>query len=560
LGSTMRSSALVALIVAAAFAAANAEQTGLYPNFPFCKCVKTPSSYTLSPSVRALGGGKYCFTLNAVTPPGCTSYCCTKADLKKLEFNVNQACDVFGATVKATVNGIATKVGPSFSYAPDGPVGSTVLRITQLGLSRADDGAEICLTLLPSKAGEGCTTLEDLCVPPTNSAPGVCTVAAFDSQNDCCPISNVNVPSPPPPSPRPPSPRPPSPRPPSPPPPSPPPPSPPPPSPPPPSPPPPSPPPPSPPPPSPPPPSPPPPSPRPPNPPPPSPSPPPPSPPPPSPPPPSPPPPSPSPPSPPPPSPPPPSPPPPSPPPPSPPPPPPPSPKPPSPSPPSPPPPSPPPPSPPPPSPPPPRPPPPSPPPPNPPPPSPPPPNPPPPSPPPPSPPPPCSTCAYIFLVATSPSAIPYSFTAEDCVLLGDAIGTDLAERAATVGARILTPFQVAQCGIDVIKVCGTFFSDADGALLQPLVDELLAAWINNVLGGSESCPESLLGYDVTSAIGGDSNIFDIPISCLNGQLTKQCLFPPPPPSPLPPSPKPPSPRPPSPPPPSPPPPSPPPP
>nr|ABA41400.1 pherophorin-C2 protein precursor [Chlamydomonas reinhardtii] len=377
----MRCSILVSVLFAAAIAAAQGAQSGLYTSFPYCQCKKSPSAYKLGDVVVAKGNNQYCFKLSAKVPAGCTDYCCSKADLKKIEFNVYEACDVFGEVVKATINGVPTKVGVSFHKPTDGPVGSTTLVLTQLGLGLASDGAEICITLSMNKNGKGCTTLEELCIPPPGLPKGVCSAALFDSQNDCCPISTPGIPSPPPPSPPPPSPPPPSPPPPSPPPPSPPPPSPPPPSPPPPSPPPPSPPPP--PPPSPPPPSPPPPSP----PPPPPPSPPPPSPPPPSPPPPPPP----SPPPPPPPSPPPPpppSPPPPSPPPPSPPPPPPPSPPPPSPPPPSPPPPSPPPP--PPPSPPPPPPPsPPPPPPPSPPPPSPPPPSPPPPSPPPPSPPPP---------------------------------------------------------------------------------------------------------------------------------------------------------------------------
>ncbi|KAG2437934.1 hypothetical protein HXX76_005550 [Chlamydomonas incerta] len=188
---------------------ASAQQSGLYPNFPFCKCIKTPTAYRLSPTVTSKGDNTYCFTLSAKVPAGCNNYCCNKADLKKIEINSFQACDVFSPPVKATINGVPTKVAPAFSTPKDGPAGSTTLVLTQLGLGLANDGAEICITLGLNKNGKGCTTLEELCVPPAGMPAGVCTAALFDSQNDCCPLSQANVPSPPPPSPPPPSPPPP---------------------------------------------------------------------------------------------------------------------------------------------------------------------------------------------------------------------------------------------------------------------------------------------------------------------------------------------------------------
>ncbi|KAG2447493.1 hypothetical protein HYH02_007419 [Chlamydomonas schloesseri] len=216
----MRSSySLIAVLVAAACAAAQGAQSGLYTSFPFCKCKKTPSAYKLGDIVTAKGNGQYCFKLSAKVPAGCNDYCCNKADLKKIEFNVNKSCDVFGDVVKATINGQPTKVGASFNEPIDGPVGSTTLVLTQLGLGLGSDGAEICITLSKNKNGKGCTTLEELCVPPAGLPKGVCSAALFDSQNDCCPISTPGIPSPPPPSPPPPPPPPP---PPSPPPPSPP--------------------------------------------------------------------------------------------------------------------------------------------------------------------------------------------------------------------------------------------------------------------------------------------------------------------------------------------------
>ncbi|PNW73149.1 hypothetical protein CHLRE_14g620702v5 [Chlamydomonas reinhardtii] len=206
----MRSSySLVAVLVAAAFAAAQGAQSGLYTSFPYCQCKKSPSAYKLGDVVVAKGNNQYCFKLSAKVPAGCTDYCCTKADLKKIEFNVYEACDVFGEVVKATINGVPTKVGVSFHEPIDGPVGSTTLVLTQLGLGLASDGAEICITLSLNKNGKGCTSLEELCIPPPGLPKGVCSAALFDSQNDCCPISTPGIPSPPPPSPPPPSPPPP---------------------------------------------------------------------------------------------------------------------------------------------------------------------------------------------------------------------------------------------------------------------------------------------------------------------------------------------------------------
>ncbi|GLI64960.1 hypothetical protein VaNZ11_008366, partial [Volvox africanus] len=531
----MKRGALLLTFVVAALAVADAQQFGELLNFPFCKCESLESPYRLSSTVKAHGGGKFCFALNVAPTPGCTSHCCTKADLKKITFNVRNECDVVGVAVKATVNGVPTKVAADFDLPDHGPPGSTILRLTQLGLGMDSDGAELCITLLSNNAGKGCTTLEDLCVPPPGQPAGVCSAALFDTQQDCCPISNVNtpdsmmsvmmalsqsqptlpslqhssvlstspaptppppqdpsplpplsLPSPPPPlpplSPPPPSPAPPSPPPPSPPPPSPPPPSPPPPSPAPLSPPPPSPPPPSPPPPSPPPPSPPPPSPPPP----------------------------------------------------------------------SPPPPSPPPPSPPPPSPPPPSPPPPSPPPPSPPPPSPPPPSPPPPSPPPPSPPPPpsalpsssptllppaspllasasnhppspgrCTFCTYLTITPIKP-LYPINITTSQCNVFAELVVADVIAKAQVIDAILLSDPPSISCSSHQVKVCGLFASNAEGAKLQPWIEARVADWLS-VVTDLTTCPAFLNGYDVTVATGGDGQWPNLPASCLNATRAVAC-------------------------------------
>ena len=65
--------------------AAQGAQSGLYTSFPYCQCKKSPSAYKLGDVVVAKGNNQYCFKLSAKVPAGCTDYCCTKADLKKIE-------------------------------------------------------------------------------------------------------------------------------------------------------------------------------------------------------------------------------------------------------------------------------------------------------------------------------------------------------------------------------------------------------------------------------------------------------------------------------------------
>ncbi|PNH04571.1 Perphorin-1 [Tetrabaena socialis] len=186
----MKLGPILALVAVAAFAAGAHAQAyaGIYPEFPFCQCVKSPSAYSLAPTIKAMGGSKFCFTLNVKVPSGSNAYCATKADLKKIEINVNSACDVFGAKVAATLNGKPTTVGVSFDAATQGTANATVMRMTQLGLGLGSDGTEICITLIAGKNG-GCTTLEALCVPPAGLPKGVCSAAMFDSEMNCCPIS-----------------------------------------------------------------------------------------------------------------------------------------------------------------------------------------------------------------------------------------------------------------------------------------------------------------------------------------------------------------------------------
>lgn len=103
------------------------------------------------------------------------------------QFHAQPQCDINnGASVSATINGVPTRVGPAYDQPPDGPPGGTILRLTQLGLTAATaNGARLCIKLTAGRNGTGCGTLEQMCVPPAGSPPGVCTAAIFDSGNGC---------------------------------------------------------------------------------------------------------------------------------------------------------------------------------------------------------------------------------------------------------------------------------------------------------------------------------------------------------------------------------------
>ncbi|GIL56727.1 hypothetical protein Vafri_12042 [Volvox africanus] len=174
-------------------------QTGTIPNFPFRSCNTSNGAYRLAPVWAPLGGGQYCFTIQVnQDAQSCSGACCTSG-LHKIEFNVSSSCLVAGASVTATLNGVPTRVGATFDKPPYGNPGSAVLRITQLGLDPVTaQGAQLCITLKPNRARQGCTTLEQLCSSPGFPA-GTCTAATFDAACDCCPVSQVVQAQPPPP-------------------------------------------------------------------------------------------------------------------------------------------------------------------------------------------------------------------------------------------------------------------------------------------------------------------------------------------------------------------------
>ncbi|EFJ49422.1 extracellular matrix glycoprotein pherophorin-V36 [Volvox carteri f. nagariensis] len=188
--------ALVATVIAVA-------DTATINNFPYVSCTKRPGAYSVASTVRMPDPNTFCFTIQATPPTGCTSRCCS-ADLRKILLDVTPECIVHNPNIRATLNGVATKVGPAFEPGVNGPNGTYALRLTQLGLNiTTAAGAEVCISLGLNSQGAGCVTMQQLCKPPVGAAAGTCSIAIFDSQNDCCPISESGTyvaPPPPPPS------------------------------------------------------------------------------------------------------------------------------------------------------------------------------------------------------------------------------------------------------------------------------------------------------------------------------------------------------------------------
>ncbi|GIM11472.1 hypothetical protein Vretimale_14967, partial [Volvox reticuliferus] len=138
---------------------------------------------------------------------------------------------------------------------------------------------------------------------------------------------------------------------------------------------------------------------------------------------------------------------------------------------------------------------------------SPPPPRPKPPSPPPPlSPPPPCTSCIYTTLTPGPTVLIPYELTSSDCAKLANVIQANVSSKAAALGAVLLSTPTVT-CDKAFVKVCFTFKSDQDGALLMPFIADLTQAWLDAFL--SPGCPSYLSGYTVSVTAGPDGDPFN---------------------------------------------------
>ncbi|GIL82129.1 hypothetical protein Vretifemale_11064 [Volvox reticuliferus] len=195
----MKHAAVVVLLLAAAFVAAPLALAVEVDTFPFFKCGGTPTPYSFPGASTSYRNGTYCATL-VVSPPKNASDPCATADLRKIEVNINPACDVKNTIVKATINGVPTTITPAFFVPAGAPEGSVALRMTQLGLGLGNNGDVICITLSPKTPGatNACTNLESLCQAPPGAPPGTCSAALVDTTLRCCAINVVSPVRPPP--------------------------------------------------------------------------------------------------------------------------------------------------------------------------------------------------------------------------------------------------------------------------------------------------------------------------------------------------------------------------
>ncbi|KAG2454484.1 hypothetical protein HYH02_001502 [Chlamydomonas schloesseri] len=115
------------------------------------------------------------------------------------------------------------------------------------------------------------------------------------------------------------------------------------------------------------------------------------------------------------------------------------------------------------------------------------------------------------------------------------AIMTDTLNVAAEdANARMISPFEYRECSTaygaqnPIVVVCGTFFSAADGALLQDEINDLLDSILSEMKGG-EDCPPRLRGYTLLAVVQPEDGSPD----CLSGTSSAACapeLTPAPPP------------------------------
>ncbi|KAG2454158.1 hypothetical protein HYH02_001194 [Chlamydomonas schloesseri] len=135
---------------------------------------------------------------------------CCNADVKKLELDVDVACNKTGFRTfwgKDLSNLKKTPTQPFYDIPDGAPPDGLVLKVTELGLDKSNaDGMYICYQYINtgSKTPARCRTPAGLCRRDnSSSADGrVCSVALTSSDNNCCPVTGYTPPTPPsPPSP-----------------------------------------------------------------------------------------------------------------------------------------------------------------------------------------------------------------------------------------------------------------------------------------------------------------------------------------------------------------------
>ncbi len=120
------------------------------------------------------------------------------------------------------------------------------------------------------------------------------------------------------------------------------------------------------------------------------------------------------------------------------------------------------------------------------------------------------------------------TITPTQCSDMAALIASDVSAQAEAVGARMINEPARVSCSSTTIKVCGVFFSDADGALLQGWIEEQVKVWLevvtNDATGEPGSCPSYLLGYSVGVFVGGDGpDPQNLPASCLDATAITSC-------------------------------------
>ncbi|EFJ44688.1 hypothetical protein VOLCADRAFT_106282 [Volvox carteri f. nagariensis] len=110
------------------------------------------------------------------------------------------------------------------------------------------------------------------------------------------------------------------------------------------------------------------------------------------------------------------------------------------------------------------------------------------------------------------PIAIPEG----ECNALAEVAVESISNVTAAMGVRFLGAPRIT-CAPSYISICATFFSDEDGAKLQPYIADLVNPWLGAVTGGGPACRAFLNGYTIAITVGPEGDPFNV--------RTDGCLF-----------------------------------
>ncbi|GIL89686.1 hypothetical protein Vretifemale_17462, partial [Volvox reticuliferus] len=163
----------------------------LVSGFPFSSCDyrdAAMSSYRLSPprGPRNMtpSSATYCFTLMSGAAPVDTANRCAQMTPDKITFIINAACaaEVPRAISKTTVNGV--RVSPTFSHKNWNDRTYGLMTIGKFAAANASNGIVVCMALARRSS---CGTPAGLCYGSS------CVYSLFNSDNSCCPVSQVTA-------------------------------------------------------------------------------------------------------------------------------------------------------------------------------------------------------------------------------------------------------------------------------------------------------------------------------------------------------------------------------